>query len=310
MELNCNVIRDILPLYAEDMASNDTKKLIEGHLCGCDACKNVLAEMNVQSELTDDNAQMGLKSVSAGIRRTRLWTVATAVLLVITILTSLIIFLTFPVWATAEEAIKNIECLDDGRIKVYFTEQCAGIIGVNKHGSHGILCQKERWKGLFPKKLPEGMNDASYGNYMILGNTMIDGEISQYAKDDNIWYINYKNGIAETLLWDSGDANEGDHLMQMSYLLLWVFIGVGAAFALSAFLGFLLRKKASGRYFQKRAVFLGSFCVSALVVTSGQFMVYEEFWMKMSIITILTVLMSAAALSGLHLLRLKREIGV
>jgi hypothetical protein len=79
---------------------------------------------------------------------------------------------------------------------------------------------------------------------------------------------------------------------------------------LSAFLGFLLRKKASGRYFQKRAAFLGSFCVSALVVTSGQFMVYEEFWMKMSIITILTVLMSATALSGLHLLRLKREIGV
>ena len=50
MELNCNVIRDILPLYAEDMASNDTKKLIEGHLCGCDACKCVLAEMNVKPE--------------------------------------------------------------------------------------------------------------------------------------------------------------------------------------------------------------------------------------------------------------------
>jgi hypothetical protein len=308
MELNCNVIRDILPLYAEDMASNATKKLIEGHLCGCDACKNVLAEMSVQSELTDENAQMGLKSVSAGIRRTRLWTVATAVLLVITILTSLIIFLTFPVWATAEEAIKNIECLDDGRIKVYFTEQCAGIIGVNKHGSHGILCQKERWNGLFPKKLPEGMNDASYGNYMILGNTTIDGEVSQYAKDVNIWYVDYHTGIADTLLWDSGDAGEGTQMQEMSYSLLWVFLGVAAAFLLTLLLGFLLRKRSSGRYFQNRAAVFGSFCISSLVVTSGKFMVYEDFWMKMSTIGILTVLMSATLLCGLHLWRLKKQL--
>ena len=308
MELSCNVIKDILPLYAEDMTSDDTKKLIECHLRSCEDCKNALAELKAKPEETNDKKMAGLKRVSDGIKKTKLWTVATAVLLVITILASLTTFLTFPVWATAEEAIEKVECLEDGRIKVYFTERCAGVIIRGTHGNRGILCKKERWDGLFPRKLPEGMNDASYGNYMILGNTIIDGEVSQYEKDDNIWYVDYHTGIADTLLWDSGDASEGTHMLEMSYSMLWVFLGVAAAFLLTALLGFLLRNRSSGRFFQNRAAVFGSFCMSALVVTSGQFMVYEEFWMKMSIIGILTVLMSATVLCGLHLAGLKKKM--
>ena len=32
MKISCNVIRDILPLYAEDLASEDTKRLVDDHL--------------------------------------------------------------------------------------------------------------------------------------------------------------------------------------------------------------------------------------------------------------------------------------
>ena len=308
MELSCNVIKDILPLYAEEMTSDDTKKLIEGHLCRCEDCQNVLADLKAKPEETTDKKLAGLKRISDGIKKTKVWTAVTAVLLVVTILANLIVFLTFPVWATAEETIKNVECLEDGRIKVYFTEQCGGIISSGKYGDRGILCQKVRWDGLFPANLPEGMNDASYGNYMILGNTIIDGEVSRYAKDENIWYVDYNTGIAETLLWNAGDTNDGIHMLEMSYSFLWVFIGVAAAFAVAGAFGFLLRNRSSGRLFQNRAAVLGSFCLSSLVVTSGQFMVYEEFWMKMSVIGILTVLMSAAVLSGLHLMRVKKKM--
>jgi len=308
MELSCNVIKDILPLYAENMISDDTKDLIDGHLCGCADCKNALVKLKAKPEETSDRKMAGLKRVSDAIKKTKLWSVATAVLLVITILASLVVFLTFPVWATAEEAIEKVECLEDGQIKVYFTEQCAGVISRGAHDNRGILCQKKRCDGLFPRKLPEGMNDASYGNYMILGNTTIDGELFQYAKDKNIWYVDYNTGMPETLLWDSGDAGEGSPMLEMSHSLLAVFVCVAAPFLLTALLGFLLRNRSIGRFFQNRAAVFGSFCMSVLVVTSGQFTVYEEFWMKMSIIGILTVLMSVTVLCGLHLLRLNKKM--
>ena len=45
MKISCDIIRDLLPLYAEDMVSEDSKHLVDDHLCGCDACVKELAAL-------------------------------------------------------------------------------------------------------------------------------------------------------------------------------------------------------------------------------------------------------------------------
>lgn len=42
-KITCNVIKDMLPLYVDGAVCEDTKKIVEDHLEGCNACKN---EMN------------------------------------------------------------------------------------------------------------------------------------------------------------------------------------------------------------------------------------------------------------------------
>lgn len=44
-KLNCNVVRDILPLYADEVVCDDTKELVEEHLTECDGCRNELFDM-------------------------------------------------------------------------------------------------------------------------------------------------------------------------------------------------------------------------------------------------------------------------
>ena len=297
MEISCNVIKDILPLFAEDMACEETKALVEAHLCICEGCRNVLTELKTQPEESGIEMSAGMKRVSDGIRKTKLWTVATAVLLVVSVIASLLVFLTYPVWATAEEAIEKVECLDDGSVKIDFTDAYGGIVAPSKNGVNGVLCWKVRW------------NNDSYGRgYMTMGNTMVNGEIVEYAKEVDVWYLSYRDGTTQDLLWDAGTSSEGIPILKMSKLLLWIFLGVLAAFAVTASFGILLRNRSYGRYFQNRAVIFGSFCISSFVVTSGRFMVYEDFWMKMSTIGILTALMSATLLCGLHLWRLKKQL--
>lgn len=46
----CNIVRDLLPLYAEGMASSDTVSFVEGHLAGCPACREVLDDMNTPTD--------------------------------------------------------------------------------------------------------------------------------------------------------------------------------------------------------------------------------------------------------------------
>lgn len=45
MKISCNVIRDLLPLYYEDIASNETRDLVEEHCKECDQCATRLKEM-------------------------------------------------------------------------------------------------------------------------------------------------------------------------------------------------------------------------------------------------------------------------
>ena len=42
MKLPCELIRDLLPLYAEHLTSPETAQLIEEHLQSCPACQEEL----------------------------------------------------------------------------------------------------------------------------------------------------------------------------------------------------------------------------------------------------------------------------
>ena len=48
MKLPCSVVSDLLPLYAEDMVSAETRALTEEHLAGCDSCRSALHAMTAQ----------------------------------------------------------------------------------------------------------------------------------------------------------------------------------------------------------------------------------------------------------------------
>ena len=45
MKNSCNVIRDLLPLYADDACSDDSRKLVEEHLAECPACGGILRRL-------------------------------------------------------------------------------------------------------------------------------------------------------------------------------------------------------------------------------------------------------------------------
>ena len=45
MDLPCEIIKDLLPLYAEEMASHATAQVVEKHLAHCRSCSTELQAM-------------------------------------------------------------------------------------------------------------------------------------------------------------------------------------------------------------------------------------------------------------------------
>ena len=77
MNGECNIVKDLLPLYLEDMLSDDSKKFVEEHIKSCPDCALELeklgagAENETQEENRGDEALL-LKDVKRKIRRKRL----------------------------------------------------------------------------------------------------------------------------------------------------------------------------------------------------------------------------------------------
>lgn len=84
MKLDCEVIRDLLPLYAEHMASPASTALVEEHLQECEACRAELEQMQlpvpVQPEPQPDAPLLGIRTA---LRKKRILTAAAAVLAVL-----------------------------------------------------------------------------------------------------------------------------------------------------------------------------------------------------------------------------------
>ena len=53
MKVNCNIIRDLLPLYADDACSAESREMVDEHLQECADCTTVLERLK-RSEIEDD----------------------------------------------------------------------------------------------------------------------------------------------------------------------------------------------------------------------------------------------------------------
>lgn len=49
MNLSCNIIRDLLPLYCDDICSEDSREMIENHLSDCQECSDIFRKMQSDS---------------------------------------------------------------------------------------------------------------------------------------------------------------------------------------------------------------------------------------------------------------------
>ena len=81
MKLPCAVIRDLLPLYAEEMVEKETKDLIGQHLSDCPACREKLSGLETATGAPIDTAKP-LQSLKKQIRKRRRYAAVIAALCV------------------------------------------------------------------------------------------------------------------------------------------------------------------------------------------------------------------------------------
>lgn len=74
MKHACNMIRDLLPLYIDDVCSEESKTAVEEHLAECGECRKIYASMKeacgTEEDLCEENCDTGFEQKKADSFRT------------------------------------------------------------------------------------------------------------------------------------------------------------------------------------------------------------------------------------------------
>lgn len=123
MKITCDVIRDLLPLYAEGLASESSKKLVEEHLAQCENCRRVLEELKKPPVVPVEEPAIG--NVRREIVKRRWLAVGCAVLLVCAIGCGVLNWMTSPIYLD-ESVITSVSPNGDGTVTVVMDAAAAG----------------------------------------------------------------------------------------------------------------------------------------------------------------------------------------
>lgn len=51
--MNCNIVKDLIPLYIDGCCSEESEKVVEDHIIYCDNCKKLLEDMKSPSDIVE-----------------------------------------------------------------------------------------------------------------------------------------------------------------------------------------------------------------------------------------------------------------
>ncbi len=126
MKISCNVIRDILPLYAEDIASADTRKLVVEHISSCESCKKELDEMNISNHTPIDIDTAPLRKLKSTLRKKKILTSLLSAMLTMVVAIVAIAYLTSPEYIPYGDSVVSITENKDGKVIATFSDEVSG----------------------------------------------------------------------------------------------------------------------------------------------------------------------------------------
>ncbi|MEW9095514.1 MAG: zf-HC2 domain-containing protein [Clostridiaceae bacterium] len=95
MKISCDVIRDLLPLYYDNICSEESRKLVNEHIETCEKCRMELESMSMVIDVTRENLDEMemMKNVSKRWRRDKLKSLGEGILITIAIVLILSCFI-------------------------------------------------------------------------------------------------------------------------------------------------------------------------------------------------------------------------
>ena len=223
MNVTCQVVQDLLPLYAENLASEDTIKLVEEHLKDCPACQRRLEDLQRPLPVPADRDLALLENFRDRVNRRRERVVTLVSLLILLTIISLSNYLIATHRVVDADAYIHVYSAG-GKIYVKKTPEIQELdISYEIDQSQGeYICYLDPWRKYLD--LPYG----SHSNYTDPNNPSAELQTLKYpAKQIAAVYLMDGSGEAKLLYGDPVDASKRrnsveDHSLALTFWIVFL----------------------------------------------------------------------------------------
>ncbi len=296
MKNECSIIRDLLPLYAENMVSSDTAAFVEEHLKNCEACRQEYERTKEPRRTREISGAAPLLKLRRKMKVKRIQTIAFTAVFVATLLLSAFAVLDAPIYLPYSEELITAEPVGDSGLCITFDKGVTDFeytVYPDPDGEDFYYCDIQAWTSLWDKWFSKEKGELS---------TVI------FPKEPYPVTVEYvpNDGSENICVYGNRDNDRGMALprLALGYYLIFA-IAAGAALGM---VWLFTRKKAGLRVWVERA---GLYPVAYMIshgIVSGIHWASYSLPRDFSLIVFISLLLYSGLLLAHNIWRLKREI--
>ncbi|MCI8647090.1 MAG: zf-HC2 domain-containing protein [Firmicutes bacterium] len=311
MRNECSIIRDLLPLYAENMVRSDTAAFIEEHLKGCKACKKEYEQNYGRSEEAPPAQEVSdaapLLRLSRKMKVRKMQTIALTALFVAALFVSAFAVLDAPIYLPYSEKTVTVQPLGDKGMLLTFDDEVTDFdytIYEDPDGGDFCYCEIQAWTSLWDKWFSQGKEALSAKVTLQHAKPVL----VVYAPNDeteNVCIAKYDPN-AEKRIEKNVDHESITVLPRLS--LGYYLILAAAALLVLGIVWFLTRKKETVHVWIERiGLYPLAYIISHCIVSGINWASYS-LSRDFSLIVFISILLYSGLLLAHNVWRLKREI--
>lgn len=293
MKNNCNIIRDILPLYIENMISDDTRAFVDEHIAECAECREELKQMQTPTEFIADTNAAPLKNLKKKLLIKKVQTIILTAALALAIVLSVVSVLTAPQYFLYSDNLISISENTDGDVAIAFDDAVSGYTCLKEIGTatgievYRISAWNTAWDLHFTQRGAQNM-------------------IISSEKPIAVYFVQ-NNDVEDVFIYGT-KPNPTETTQTLPRLILGQYFALAlfAALALGVIM-FVYRKKETAKVWIERVFYLPVSYVLAHLFTKGIAMQSYSTQRDFSLIVLVAILIYCVLLFGVSLYRQKKE---
>ena len=293
MNNKCNLIRDILPLYVEDMVSTDTREFVSKHLEHCEACRAELEHMQKPTDIIPNTDIVPLRRIKKELFIKRLQTVILTAILACAIVTVIFGILTSPKFFSYSDDLFNVDSGADGSITIAFDNKVTGYSCMKEFNDETEIYQINAWTTTWD---------------IYSSNRGKQNMVIPFDRETNIQIFYAQNdGSEDVLIYGINDNAYQDTVTLPRQIFLPYFMLAFLVLAILAVLRFLLKNKQAIIVWIDRALLFPISYMAAHLCTKGISFTSYSSKRDFCIIVLVAMLFYFAMLTGISLYKAKKR---